>query len=445
MEGFFAIKCRNCGGPMYSHQQTRSFDCAYCGTSTPWAEGGSEPTPAAGIRHQPLQVVDGLLKLTHVSQLEPARDSDWSYYKPYWRNMSLFERLLWEDPATANEFQNAEHVSVPCPFCGAAFEGKSTQSVFECPSCGNKIGVADLLKPGTFSKRLSMGTGAEYIPEQALPCRISAQQARANALALVHQHPNAFAAHDVDKAIEEQMALTYVPVELADLRMMASFPGKMPGKESQVYFEVLDWAWPKTYFVDIPLMGLLEPWDFSAVAPFDPAMQEGDFRVIAVEGLLKKSAVIDKLTYSLAGNDAEKAFGYSKKSMRQWARNVRKHASGLMLVPVYYVDRPASDGRDGEQVRIAVNGQTGRAAAVVFSEKKEIHVQAPLNPGLHLSAESTVHATPIEVKYAKSPFLYKIVRIGGNEGAVQTATAGEASYREEKPRRKGLLSRLFGD
>ena len=121
MEGFFAIKCRNCGGPMYSHQQTRSFDCAYCGASTPWAEGGPEPAPAMGIRHTPLQVVDGLLKLTHVSQLEPAQDSDWYYYKPYWRNMSLLERLLWEDPATADEFQNAEHVSVPCPFCGAAF------------------------------------------------------------------------------------------------------------------------------------------------------------------------------------------------------------------------------------------------------------------------------------------------------------------------------------
>lgn len=107
MEGFFAIKCRNCGGPMYSHQQTRSFDCAYCGASTPWAEGGPDSTPAVGIRHQPLQVVDGLLKLTHVSQLEPAQDSDWYYYKPYWRNMSLLERLLWEDPATADEFQNA--------------------------------------------------------------------------------------------------------------------------------------------------------------------------------------------------------------------------------------------------------------------------------------------------------------------------------------------------
>ena len=46
MEGFFAIKCRSCGGPMYSHQQTRSFDGAYCGASTPWAEGGPEPAPA---------------------------------------------------------------------------------------------------------------------------------------------------------------------------------------------------------------------------------------------------------------------------------------------------------------------------------------------------------------------------------------------------------------
>ena len=57
--------------------------------------------------------------------------------------------------------------------------------MFECPSCGNKIGIADLLKPGTFSKRLTMGVGAEYVPEQGIPCEISPQQARANALQLV--------------------------------------------------------------------------------------------------------------------------------------------------------------------------------------------------------------------------------------------------------------------
>ena len=108
------------------------------------------------------------------------------------------------------------------------------------------------------------------------------------------------------------------------------------------------------------------------------------------------------------------------------------------MVPVYFVDRPATDSRDGEQVRIAVNGQTGRAAAVVFSDKRETHVVAPLNPSLHLSGESTVHATPIEVKYVKSPFLYQIVRRGGGEQPRQVAAVAEGSYREEKPKAQGL-------
>lgn len=82
MEEMFAIKCQNCGGPMYSHQATRSFDCAYCGTSVPWEAGGQQPADTVGIRHQPIQMVDGLMKLTHVSQLEPAKDADWYYSSP---------------------------------------------------------------------------------------------------------------------------------------------------------------------------------------------------------------------------------------------------------------------------------------------------------------------------------------------------------------------------
>ena len=116
----------------------------------------------------------------------------------------------------------------------------------------------------------------------------------------------------------------------------------------------------------------------------------------------------------------------------------------MVLVPVSFVDRPASDSRDGEQVRIAVNGQTGRAAAVVFSDKRETHVVASLNPSLHLSGESTVHAAPIEVKYVKSPFLYQIVRKGCGEQPRQVAAVAEGSCREEKPKRRGLLGALFG-
>lgn len=102
------------------------------------------------------------------------------------------------------------------------------------------------------------------------------------------------------------------------------------------------------------------------------------------------------------------------------------------MVPVYFVDRPATDSRDGEQVRIAVNGQTGRAAAVVFSDKRETHVVAPLNPSLHLSGESTVHATPIEVKYVKSPFLYQM-RAPWRRRAAASGGSGRRGF---LPRRK---------
>ena len=235
MDEMFAIKCQNCGGPMYSHQAKRSFECAYCGTVVPWQADAGEPKSALGIRHTPLTVVDGLLKLTHVSQLERPEDPDWYFFNSYWRNQSVLEHLLWEDRGTAQEFQEATHVSIPCPFCGASFEGSSTQRVFECPSCGNKIGVADLLKPGTFSKRLTLGVGAEHVPEQGIPCEISPQQARANALQLVRQYPDAFAGHDVEDAIQNDMMLFYFPMALADLRMMASFPGKGMSKETLVY------------------------------------------------------------------------------------------------------------------------------------------------------------------------------------------------------------------
>ena len=55
-----------------------------------------------------------------------------------------------------------------------------------------------------------------------------------------------------------------------------------------------------------------------------------------------------------------------------------------------------------------------------------------------------MHATPIEVKYVKSPFLYQIVRRGGGEQPRQVAAVAEGSYREEKSKRKGLLAAIFG-
>ena len=52
------------------------------------------------------------------------QDPDWYFFNAHWRNQSVLEHLLWEDRGTAQEFQEATHVSIPCPFCGASFEGR---------------------------------------------------------------------------------------------------------------------------------------------------------------------------------------------------------------------------------------------------------------------------------------------------------------------------------
>ena len=147
MDEMFAIKCQNCGGPMYSHQAKRSFECAYCGTVVPWQADAGEPKSALGIRHAPLTVVDGLLKLTHVSQLERPVDPDWYFFNSYWRNQSVLEHLLWEDRGTAQEFQEATHVSIPCrPLRGhrpsACLSARPAVIRSALPTCSNPVPLA---------------------------------------------------------------------------------------------------------------------------------------------------------------------------------------------------------------------------------------------------------------------------------------------------------------
>ena len=191
----------------------------------------------------------------------------------------------------------------------------------------------------------------------------------------MRQYPDAFAGHDVEDAIQNDLMLFYLPMALAGLRMMASFPGKGLSKETLVYYEVLDWAYSRANYLDVRLMGILEPWDFGKVGPFDPAMQEGDFRVVSIDASTKDQMVIDKLALDIAGNDAEVVLGLNKKSIRAWARKARKLKDSLVMVPAYFVDRPATDSRDGEQVRIAVNGQAARAAARRIKENARISSQ----------------------------------------------------------------------
>lgn len=83
MEEVFAIKCKSCGGPMYSNQAKRSFECAYCGASEPWSKDQSEPNALISFRHKPLEKQKDLLKLVIAGTLQPPEEKEWYYFKYY--------------------------------------------------------------------------------------------------------------------------------------------------------------------------------------------------------------------------------------------------------------------------------------------------------------------------------------------------------------------------
>ena len=60
-------------------------------------------------------------------------------------------------------------------------------------------------------------------------------------------------------------------------------------------------------------------------------------------------------------------------------------------------------------MRIAVNGQTGKAAALFYQyEKEERYLTLlPSHPS-KMSSEHTVRTPPVPIKYVDAPFLYRI-------------------------------------
>ncbi|MFR2030049.1 MAG: hypothetical protein ACLS3M_00605 [Collinsella sp.] len=116
----------------------------------------------------------------------------------------------------------------------------------------------------------------------------------------MRQYPDAFAGHDVEDAIQNDMMLFYFPMALADLRMMASFPGKGaeqgdPGVLRGARLGVSAGKLPgRSPYGHSGAVGLCQ------VGPFDPAMQEGDFRVVSVDASTKDQVVIDKLALDIA-------------------------------------------------------------------------------------------------------------------------------------------------
>ena len=401
-----AIQCRSCGGAMYSDQKAAAYVCAFCGTSVPWTDEQVFWTSPITFRHKPVQIVDGAMKLGHVEVMTEVDPHDERVLSQKYRQNSVAGKLaLWDETTTA-AFAGVCRLTFVCPFCGGEFTGESTQHFFTCSYCSNTFEDEQLVRPGGYRREFIMGVGAENVPEKAIPFSVTMTQAQNTARVLAQQFPQEFAGQDIERRLRAEMTAVYIPFSLADLSVKMS--ARSSRGDFEAYEEIVNWACPDTTLYDIHLLDRLDPWDFGAVIPFDPAFAEGIFRVAATANNASRADVIDNLLAERLVTDLKDSFALTKAEIMLWGRDFRKHKSACFLLPVYYLDRRPEDGDGARQVRIAVNGQTGKVAALFYQYGREERyaTRAPAHPR-PMSTEHTVRTPPAAVKRVGSPFLHR--------------------------------------
>ena len=410
-----AIQCRSCGGAMYSDQKTASYVCAFCGSSVPWREEAEFWVSPITFRHKPVQVIDGAMKLGHVEVMSAVDPHDARVLSQKYRQNSIADKLALWDNTTVAAFAGVTQLAFVCPFCGGEFTGESTQHFFTCSYCNNTFEDEQLVRPGGYRREFIMGVGAENVPTRAIPFVITMTQAQNAARMLAQQFPQEFANQDIERSIRTEMTAVYIPFSLADLSVKMAVRSERG--DFEVYEEIVNWACPDTTLYDIHLLDRLDPWDFGAVTPFDPAFAEGVFRIAAVANNASRADVIDNLLAERLVSDLKDSFALTKAKLLLWGRDFRRHKNATFLLPVYYLDRRVEDGEKARQVRIAVNGQTGSAAALFYQYgREECYVtHAPSHPKA-MSTEHTVRTPPTAVRRVGSPFLHRTIPL---EAALQ--------------------------
>ena len=405
-----SIQCCSCGGAMYSDQRSVSYVCAFCGGAVPWTEGQVFGASPLTFRHRPVQRVDGLIKLGHVEVMTAVDPHDERVLSQKYRLHSIADKLaLWDD-ATVAAFAGVTRYTFACPFCGGEFGGASTQHFFTCDYCGNTFEDEELVRPGGYRKEFIMGVGAENVPAKAIPFAVTKAEAQNAARVLAQAYPQECAEQDIERRIRTEMTAVYIPFSLADLSVKMSVDSERGNFEA--YAEIVNWACPDTTLYDIHLLDHLDPWDFGAVTPFDPAYAEGVFRIAAVANNASRADVIDNLLAARLPADLREKLGLKRAEIIRWGQDFRRHKSAHFLLPVYYLDRRAEDEEGKRQVRIAVNGQTGTAAALFYAYGREERYvrRAPAHPR-QMSTEHTVRAAPVAVGRVRSPFLHRVVTL----------------------------------
>ncbi|NLY72813.1 MAG: hypothetical protein GX079_03890 [Tissierellia bacterium] len=401
-----AIKCKECGAPSYFDQKSEGFVCPYCGSVTPWASGDYRYTLDMIFRHRPIPLVDGLIKLTHVGMGETAIKDMRSPDEMKQRTSNLDDLLYGLDKGTFEKWDDREEITFECPFCSAKITGFSTQSVFICEYCGNKIMYSDVFESGEYGENLVYGHDSNMY-DLALPFKVTRSKAIEQLLNLVSQNRSDFVEENIEKRIGSELQAIYLPYWVEDISVKATV-GTNCGQFT-FYQDRINWARPQCTLFDIYLLNELNPWDYGEAAPFTPAFLENDARIFAPMNNDEIVTAPYRILYRDMPDMIKSAFGVNEVKLLGWVTNLRRHKYASVNLPIWYLDKASWAGESDLQIRMAVNAQTGKAAALFLEAGKKDYTRTLESyPLPKMSDECTMYSPPLPVKYVKSPFLFKI-------------------------------------
>ena len=400
-----AIKCRQCGSPSYFDQKSEGFICPYCGSFTAWASADYRYTLDMIFRHRPIPLVDGLIKLTHVGIGETAVRDLRSSDEMMQRTSSLGDLLYQLDKGTFEKWDKREERSFDCPYCGSEITGFSTQSVFTCAYCGNKIMLSEVFESGEYGENLVFG----YDPNMydlALPFKVTKTQAIEQMLRLVAENRSDFAGQDIEKRIRSDLQAIYLPYWVEDMSVKATVDTER-GRFT-FYQDRINWARPQCSLFDIYLLNELNPWDYGVSAPFTPAFLENDVRIFAPMNNDERVTAPYRMMYRDTPEILKSAFGFNEVDLLGWVTNSRPHKYAGINLPIWFLDKASGENEPDLQTRMAVNAQTGKAAALFLEPGKKDYTRTlDVYPPPKMSDECTMYSPPLPVKYKKSPFLFQ--------------------------------------
>jgi len=403
-----AIKCKKCGAPSYAEQARQGFLCLYCGDFVPWAIANAKFTSNIVFKHRSIPVVDGLLKLTHVGL--PEREPDDLKYPTELseRVRNTDDKLSELDSKAFRVWKAREMITVACKFCGAQMMGKSTQNIFECEYCKNKIMDEQAFKDGIYRKEI-FGYN-DNIYNKAIPFVISKEEAKRRILRLAKDYPDDFGKQLTEKRIDNDLQAVYLPYRLEDVSLKATVETEK-GKFT-FYQERINWATPRSVLFDVYLIDALQPWDFGETAPFSPAYLEGDIQIFSPSNNEAVDLAMKRILWRDIPVITSAEFGLQNVKPLTWDYNFRRHSYAYFNLPVWFLDKRREDNKNDLQIRAAVNGQTGKAAAIFLQTGKKDYIRTQIiKPVPEMSDDCTIFSPPAPIIYIKSPFLYKIISL----------------------------------